>query len=160
MVPPSSSLQRKHDRLSAGAEEPPRPSAVIEFADERLRRDHPEGVFDDVSDLIPINAVVAIGVEEDAEPVGEHARCRRHWMDEPVWFARRQAGRHARRGGTPQRDPPVAAMVVVEVAERSLALRIGLNEGILETPTAAEVGQCRLHTERRPRTRPGPDTIG
>jgi hypothetical protein len=43
-------------------------------------------------------------------------------MEEAVWLAGGQVGGHARRGGAPERDAAVAAVVVVEVAERPLAV--------------------------------------
>src|ERR687898_721178 len=132
------------DLLAVDADEVQRPtrSAVVEFVGERLRRDRPEGVFDDAGDLVPIDAVVAIGVEVDAEPSGDHARRRGGRMEEPVWFAGRQVGGHARRGGAPQRDAAVAAVVVVEVAQRPLALHEEARLAVADALSDARQGQC------------------
>ncbi len=117
-------------------------SAVVEFVDERLRRDGPEGVFDDAGDLAPIDAVITTGVEVDAETGGEHSRRRRRRVKGPVWFARRQVGGHARRGGAPQRDAAVAAVVVVELAKRALALHGEPRLAVAYALRDARQGQC------------------
>ena len=89
----------------------------------------------------PIDAVITTGVEVDAEPGGEHARRRRRRTKEPVWFARRQVGGHARRGGAPKRDAAVAALVVVEVAKRSLALHERARLAVADALRDARQGQ-------------------
>jgi hypothetical protein len=48
------------------------PLPAVEFGDQALRSDRAERVFDDARDLVPIHAVLAVGVEMDAEPVREH----------------------------------------------------------------------------------------
>jgi hypothetical protein len=47
-------------------------SSLVEFGDQRLRGDRTEGVFDDAGDFGPVDVVVAIRVEVDAQPGREH----------------------------------------------------------------------------------------
>lgn len=50
------------DVVAGGASAQWARSALVEVVEKRLRRDRPEGVFDDAGDLGPIDVVVAIVV--------------------------------------------------------------------------------------------------
>jgi LmbE family N-acetylglucosaminyl deacetylase len=71
-------------------------------------------------DFGPVHGVPAGPVEVDAEPTREGPARRHRWFEEPLGFGAEQFYLHAGRNRTPQRDPTVAAMVVVVVAQRPL----------------------------------------
>ena len=83
-----------------------------------LGRDQAVGLFDDRSDLTPVDLVVAREIQEHSHPVRERSagRCRR--TEEAFRFNAHQLLLHARSSRAPQRDAPVTAMVVVDVAQR------------------------------------------
>src|SRR3954451_19524460 len=82
-----------------------------------LGRNPSVGVLDDLSDLLPIVRSRPRAVEEDAHPVGEDpaSGCRR--AKESLGVGAHELSLSAGWRRTPQRDPTVAVVVVMEVAE-------------------------------------------
>ena len=68
----------------------------------------------------PPHLIRACRIQEHAQPPGERSRCGRGRVEESFRFAAHEFVGHSGRRGTPQRYAPVAVVVVVEVAQRSL----------------------------------------
>jgi hypothetical protein len=93
---------------------------VVEFINERLGRDVPIGIFDDGSYLTPVNPVRPGSIEIHPEPPGEHSTRRGRWREEAHRLRAHHLLLHAGRNRTPQRDPTITVVIIVEVAQRSL----------------------------------------
>ena len=94
-------------------------SSVVQLGDELLGSDCPEGVFDNGGDLVPINAVLTCCVEVHPEPAREGSRRRDGRLEEPLGFGAYQLLWHTGGSRAPQRDPFIAVVMVVVIAQRA-----------------------------------------
>src|SRR5438128_1786450 len=90
-------------------------SPGVEFGNEVLGRHLTIGLLEDGGDLVPINDVVPGQVQVYPQPGREGSTTRHGRLEEPVGLRGHQLLLDATRGGTPQRDPTIATVIVVVV---------------------------------------------